>query len=96
MSAIFVNDVYLFLSIVWLRFTIEEIKVYKKYRKIIKCLVPYLINLGSAICILKIHIFNIKNRFIQNSMTVLITSTAITEIIFIYTCCIVIKKSRAK
>jgi hypothetical protein len=78
MSVIFVNDVYLFLSIVWLRFTIQEIKVYKKYRKLIKCLVPYLVNLGSAIWILKVHIINSGNKFIRNSMMALIASTSIT------------------
>ena len=66
----------------------------------IKCLGPYLVNLGSAIAILWIHVFlsesvsepGHENSYMKYSMYILIGSTAITETIFIISTIKIISK----
>lgn len=60
--------------------------LYKKYRKAIKIMGPYILNLGAAGVIAYFHIFDSNETtntdYIKKSMITLTVSTAVTQIFF--------------
>ena len=105
LSILFMNDIYLFMSIIWLRFAyeVEKMRKYKRLRLAIKIFGPYLLNLGSAISILYVHVFLSPNKkdsdyenpnYIKYSMYILLLSTSVTQAIFSYASYKIYIKSR--
>lgn len=84
---IFVNDIYLYGSLVWLRmiYDAEKKPKYENLKKIIKIVGVYVLNPLVLCGLMVLHIFSVN--YLLPTMIIVVAASVLIEVLFMY-CCI--------
>ena len=87
----FVNDIYLYGSIVWLRmiYDAEKKPKFQNLKKIIKISGVYVLNPLVMCSLLVLHIF--ASNYLTSTMVIVVASSVLVEVLFMY-CCVKLLK----